>query len=225
MLGSVRARRWWLTVALLSLAALLSGCSGSSSASRSTDTASPPADDPPGGEDPTGEDPGGDTGDDPEVALSAADTVIPAGETAELTWSSSGADSCTASGGWSGARALSGSATVGPLDESTTFTLTCSGDGGNAVAMLSVGVRGVVTVEWQPPTENVDGSPLTDLDGFRIYYGELSGAYTDQVAVADGGLTRYDLTLPSGSYYVAMTALDTDGNESAYSNEVVKVVN
>ncbi|MEZ5559896.1 MAG: fibronectin type III domain-containing protein [Pseudomonadales bacterium] len=82
-----------------------------------------------------------------------------------------------------------------------------------------------MTLAWQAPTENVDGSPLTDLAGYRVYYGEQSRAYTDTVDVSDNAATSTSLTLVSGSYYFAMTALDSVGNESAYSNEVVKVVN
>jgi len=42
------------------------------------------------------------------------------------------------------------------------------------------------------------------------------------VDVADPAVTTHSLTVVSGSYYVAMTALDGDDNESAYSNEVPK---
>src|SRR5690606_2021147 len=100
---------------------------------------------------------------------------------------------------------------------------TCSGAGGNAVTMLSVAVNAPVDLQWDPPTENVDGSPLTDLAGYRIYYGTSSRAYTE-VVTASKDVTRHAVKLPSGEYHFAMTALDADGNESAYSNEVVKTV-
>jgi hypothetical protein len=213
----------FLTMLLLLAAAALAGCSGSSDVipGEDDDEAQAPVEQP--GDDPS-DDPA-DSGSEPSVHLTAADSVVPAGGTASLTWSSQNVGSCNASGGWSGAKPRQGSATVGPLSRSTTFTLTCSGDGGNAVAMLSVSVLGVVTLEWQPPTDNVDGTPLNDLEGFRIYYGQFSRSYTDDLQVVDGRSTGYELSLPSGSYYFAMTALDADGNESAYSNEVVKVVN
>ena len=76
---------------------------------------------------------------------------------------------------------------------------------------------------WVAPTENVDGTPLTDLAGYRIYYGDSSRDYSDMADVVDPVVTTHSITLISGSYYVAMTALDADGNESAYSNEVVKI--
>ena len=119
---------------------------------------------------------------------------------------------------------VSGTRTVGPLTQRTTFSLNCSGEGGNAMAMISVAVTDTVTLDWQPPTENVDGSPLMDLAGYRIYYGTASRDYTEVVAIDSGAATSHSLVLPSGSYYFAMTAIDGEGNESAYSNEVVKTV-
>ncbi len=90
------------------------------------------------------------------------------------------------------------------------------------MSMLTVSVNGVLQLTWVAPTENVDGSALTDLAGYKIYYGTQSGNYSESVDVSDPGATQHDLTVTMGTYYLAMTALDTDGNESAYSNEVVK---
>ncbi|MEQ8486952.1 MAG: hypothetical protein RIB46_21525 [Pseudomonadales bacterium] len=216
-----------LTVVALLLAALgLAGCSGSSgSDSGGSDgvvdrppSSPPPATPPPDGGNPQ-------PGQAPAVTLSASDDVVGSGQSATLTWSSQNATGCTASGGWSGSRPVSGSASVGPINQSTTYSLTCTGSGGNAVAMISVRVLGVVTVSWQPPTENVDGSPVDDLSGYRIYLGNISRQYTDEVAVSDPGATNRSIELPSGAYYIAMTAVDAQGNESAYSNEIVRSVN
>ncbi len=44
----------------------------------------------------------------------------------------------------------------------------------------------------------------------------------DSIDVSGSGITQFNLTVPMGTYYLAMTAMDADGNESAYSNEVVK---
>jgi len=118
--------------------------------------------------------------------------------------------------------ATSGSATVGPLDDSTSFTLTCTGPGGSALAMLQVEVTGELALAWQAPTENVDGSPLDDLSGYKIYYGTSSRNYDASVSIDDPSATSGSVIVVSGDYYVAMTAIDADGNESAYSNEVLK---
>lgn len=226
-----RFRPWPITLmGVLALSLFtLSGCSGGSSSTSSTNTAqgvidrdssSSPTDSP---SENSGETPG--SGGSPTAELSADEEVVGSGDDVRLTWSSSNTDTCQASGGWSGVRGTSGSLTVGPVTESTTFTLTCSGAGGSAVAMISVSVLGVVTLSWQAPKKNEDGTALTDLAGYRIYYGEESRAYSDDVEVPSADITAQDVVLPSGSYYFAMTAMDAEGNESAYSNEVVKIVN
>jgi hypothetical protein len=162
------------------------------------------------------------SGDAPTVSLSADALTVGEGGSTTLRWSATNADSCTASGGWDGTVATSGSMSVGPLDAGTTFSLSCSGPGGSALEMLAVAVEGPVALSWIAPDQNVDGSPLTDLAGYRIYYGQESRSYSDMVELGSPGATNYTLTLASGDYYVAMTALDAQGNESAYSNEVVK---
>lgn len=164
------------------------------------------------------------TGPAPDVNLSASDTLVNAGGRTTLNWNASNASSCAASGGWSGSRSTSGSATVGPLNAQTTFSLSCTGSGGTALDMVAISVNGTMSLNWVAPTENVDGSSLTDLAGYRVYYGQNSRNYTEMVEVTDRNATSTSVTLPSGDYYVAMTALDAEGNESAYSNEVLKTV-
>jgi hypothetical protein len=76
-----------------------------------------------------------------QVQLTASPTSVAIGGMSSLTWSSLNADSCTASGAWSGARATSGSASTAPLiAESNTFTLTCSGASGSASRSATVTV-------------------------------------------------------------------------------------
>ncbi len=38
---------------------------------------------------------------------------------------------------------------------------------------------GTATLSWTPPTQNTDGSPLTDLAGYRVYWGTSSGNYPE----------------------------------------------
>jgi hypothetical protein len=59
-----------------------------------------------------------------------------------LTWSSTNATACTASGGWSGSKSTSGSHSVTPA-RTTTYTLACTGSGGNVTkdTTISVGIR------------------------------------------------------------------------------------
>jgi len=74
----------------------------------------------------------------PTVTLSSSAAQVENGRTVTLTWSSQNATACTASGGWSGARATSGSDASPAITASTTFTLTCEGPGGSANAAVTV---------------------------------------------------------------------------------------
>jgi hypothetical protein len=77
---------------------------------------------------------------------------------------------------------------------------------------------------WNAPTMNRDGSPLQDLAGYKLYYGESSGNYTASLDV--GKPTTYTLQgLEVGhTYYIAVSAYDTAGNESALSAELIIVM-
>ncbi len=77
------------------------------------------------------------------------------------------------------------------------------------------------TLDWIPPTMNVDGTPLLDLAGYNVYFGPASGMYLDFRHLDNPGLVTYVLDLPnSGSWFIVITALDSAGNESDVSNEV-----
>lgn len=93
---------------------------------------------------------------EPTITFSANPMSVAAQGSTTLTWSSSNADSCTASGGWSGAKATGGSETRGPLTADTTFTLTCSNSGGgNAARSVTVDVASATP----PPTVSLTASP------------------------------------------------------------------
>lgn len=91
-------------------------------------------------------------------------------------------------------------------------------------ALCSHVYAGQATLSWTAPTTNVDGTPLTDLAGYKVYYGTSSRGYTTVLNV--NNVTTYILTsLTDGTtYFFAATAYDTTNNESAYSNEVSKLI-
>lgn len=66
----------------------------------------------------------------PSFSFSISAASTPYGDSALLSWASSNADSCAASGGWSGVKPPAGSESTGVLTSSKTFSLTCSGPGG-----------------------------------------------------------------------------------------------
>ncbi|MFB3106645.1 MAG: hypothetical protein ACE1ZA_17210 [Pseudomonadales bacterium] len=183
----------------------------------------------PGGEDPPPKKPRpgkpGKPAPSPILSFSATDPVVADGGVTTLVWSSQNADTCTASSGWSGAKNLADSEQVGPITAATTYTLSCTGPGGTAIEMLTVAITTTVSLDWVAPTQNVDGTPLTNLAAYRIYYGSGSRSYDDFLDVTDPTATSYAVDVVSGTYYVAMTAINGDGNESAYSNEVIKTAN
>ncbi|HEY3517015.1 MAG TPA: putative Ig domain-containing protein [Gammaproteobacteria bacterium] len=82
---------------------------------------------------------------------------------------------------------------------------------------------GQVLLSWNPPTQNTDGSPLTNLAGYKIYWGLSAGSYSNSVTVNNPGIASYvvDQLTPT-QWYFAVTALSTNGAESAYSNVASK---
>jgi hypothetical protein len=87
----------------------------------------------------------------------------------------------------------------------------------------AVGLKGSasVTLSWVAPEFNEDGSPLTNLAGYRIYYGETSGTYTDSVTIlGKTSSTTVIGNLPNGStIHFVVTAFNLHGTESVYSLE------
>ena len=67
-----------------------------------------------------------------------------------------------------------------------------------------------------------DPSPEPDVAGYTLAYGTQSGKYTGWIDV--GNTTAYTVTLPDGTYYVAVRAYTHDGTISGYSNEVVATI-
>lgn len=95
------------------------------------------------------------------------------------------------------------------------------------------GTPNSATLSWDAPITSADGTPLTDLMGYKVYYGAGSGNYTEIIDVGSAscqdinGQTECTTTvgnLSAGDYYFVVTAYDTSGNESNYSNEVSKTI-
>jgi hypothetical protein len=85
--------------------------------------------------------------------------------------------------------------------------------------------NGSATLSWTPPTENTDGSALTNLKGYRIHYGMAPGEYDQSVTVDNGGVTSHMIeNLPPGTWYFAVSSLSMTGTESSLSGEVSKTI-
>jgi len=77
------------------------------------------------------------------------------------------------------------------------------------------------TISWTPPTQNEDGTALTDLAGYRIYYGTTTGKYGEEVTLNSPGTTTYVIeNLAAGKYFLVMTSVNSSGMESKYTPEL-----
>jgi fibronectin type III domain protein len=84
---------------------------------------------------------------------------------------------------------------------------------------------GTATLKWTAPTQNTDGTSLTNLAGYRIHYGASPDALTYALQVANPGLSSYTLSnLAPGTYFFAVRAYTSDGTESKPSNVLSKVI-
>ena len=82
-----------------------------------------------------------------------------------------------------------------------------------------------VTIAWTPPTENTNGSTLTNLAGYHIYYGTSQSDLDKVVDVTNPGLATYVLSdLSSGTWYFALTSVNSAGVESVRSSVISTVV-
>lgn len=81
-----------------------------------------------------------------------------------------------------------------------------------------VSAPGAVALRWVPPTANEDGSTLTNLAGYRIYYGRTADNLSNVMPLSNPGLARHVMEgLASGTWHFAITALAAGGAESERS--------
>jgi hypothetical protein len=81
------------------------------------------------------------------------------------------------------------------------------------------------TLSWTPPTQNTDGSTLTNLTGYWIHYGRSADELTQTVQIPNPGVMRYEVSgLSPGTYFFAVRAYAASGAPSDPSNVVSKIV-
>ena len=81
------------------------------------------------------------------------------------------------------------------------------------LAIAGIAQAATVQVTWNPNTE-------PDLSGYKLYHGTASGQYGEPVDV--GNVTGHVMEITpeyGATHYFAVTAYDTSGNESGYSDE------
>ena len=98
-----------------------------------------------------------------------------------------------------------------------------------ALPAFSIAVQkatsGSATLSWTPPTSNVDGTPITNLAGYRIAYGQYSSNLTQSLDIPSPGVTSAVIeNLATGTWYFAVKAYTTANVESDLSNLAQKTV-
>lgn len=135
---------------------------------------------------------------------------------------------------WAGLDASNGRVTGTPAagDEGVYAGISITVSDGLASAALpsfSIAVTqsamGSATVSWQPPTENTDGTPLTDLSGYRIDYGRDAADLDQSIAIDNPAITSYVVEqLSAGTWYFVVIALNGQSVESSPSLAASKTI-
>jgi hypothetical protein len=86
------------------------------------------------------------------------------------------------------------------------------------VVAAAAATTGSATLTWEAPQDNTNGSPLTDLSGYTIYYGTNSAELTQTVKITNPTQTSYVINnLSAGTYYFSVAADASDGTQSTQS--------
>lgn len=125
---------------------------------------------------------------------------------------------------------LSGTPGVNDVGSYTGIGITVS-DGSESATLLVFSIEvlgtttGAATLSWTIPTVNADGTPLTDLAGFRIRYGMSAGNYPNTEVIANASISTFMVeNLSSATWFFVVTAYDTSGNESVFSGVASKTI-
>ena len=156
------------------------------------------------------------TGTPPTASLSASPNSLSAGGTTTLSWSSLDASSCTAGGAWSGSKATTGSESVGPLNATATYTLSCSGSGGSASSSATVQVvtsGPTISLSASPTTVAPNGSSVLSWSASNATSCTASGSWSGSKAVS--GSQSVGPLSASGTYTLSCTGSGGTNQRSA----------
>jgi hypothetical protein len=91
--------------------------------------------------------------------------------------------------------------------------------------IVSAVTSGSATLNWTQPTQNTDGSPLSDLSGYIIFYGTNPSSLSQQISLSDPSLSTHVVPgLSMGTWYFAVKAVTTSGVDSGFSNTASKTI-
>lgn len=123
----------------------------------------------------------------------------------------------------SGTGRLTGTPAAGDVRTYSGIVITANdGRTSTSLAAFSIVVtgagNGTAQLTWTAPTENTDGSPLTNLAGYHVVYGRSESNLDQRVDIANASVSTYTVTgLASGTWYFAVSAYSS-GGESGISN-------
>jgi hypothetical protein len=125
---------------------------------------------------------------------------------------------------------LSGTPTADDVGTNGGITLTVTDPSGHTsdkvfdITVLERG-NGLVELAWSPPEENIDGTPLVDLAGYRISYGHQPGIYLHTIDVNSADVTSFSIAgLVPGVYFFTITAYSAIGSESELAPETMILI-
>jgi hypothetical protein len=205
-------------------AVLLGGCGGGGGGSGSTSNATSP---------------GSGTNGTPTISGSPASSVVagqaysfqpaatdPNGD--QLTFSAANVP------GWATFNAstgrISGTPTAAQVGSYSNITITVSdGTAQASLPAFSITVNdmgtGTATLSWTPPTQNSDGTALTNLAGFQVRYGRSASNLDQAVSLDNPSINRYVVeNLSAGTWYFAVVSVNTTGATSSLSNTSNKTI-
>jgi hypothetical protein len=158
----------------------------------------------------------------PTVALTANPTSVAGGAASTLTWSSTNATACTATGGWSGTKGTSGTQSTGAVTVTTSYSLTCSGTGGTsnvATATVTVVPAPTVTLTANPTAIAGGGTSTLTWSSTNATSCTATGGWTGTKGTS-GTQSTGAITMPS-SY--SLTCTGTGGTSGA-STVLVNII-
>lgn len=138
----------------------------------------------------------------------------------------------TGSGGTNAAANASSGASASTSTATSTTTSSASSTGTSTTSTAAQSASSSPTVAdknialtWTAPTTNTNGSALTNLAGYTVYYGSSPTALNQSVNVADAGATQFIVRgLAPGTWYFAVAAYTNNGLQSSYSKVVSETI-
>jgi len=178
----------------------------------------------------------------PSGTLIATPPVVTNGGSAVLSWSSTNATACTATGGWTGSKPGSGTFSTGPLTATTSYTLTCAGTGGtsgpssatvtvsNGAVGLSPPIAAIALLQSQQFAATVPGGGLANwavdgIPGGNSTVGTVTGAglYTAVGGTVAGTHTVVATSVANSSQTGAAVVAVTDlAGVYSYHNDLAR---